>query len=172
MHGSGGSTSEADPNLTPLLDVVLQLIMFFMITVNFVSTEHLNRDIRLPVAQALVPKDKEDEEREKLKEKIDGYIYVNLNANNEIVGIHDLESRDRDVSVTQTRDRIKAYFQREMDDYQRKARLDGRQAKVILVLRGDKESRFHKVFDILEAARLAGIEDLQFRGMTQFEKKK
>jgi biopolymer transport protein ExbD len=171
MHGGGG-TSEADPNLTPLLDVVLQLIMFFMITVNFVSTEHLNRDIRLPVAQALVPKDKEDEEREKQKDKIDGYIYVNLNAKNEIVGIRDLDNRDREGNVMQTRERIKAYFQGEMDQYQRKARLDGRQAKVILVLRGDKDSRFHKVFDILEAGRLAGIEDYQLRGMTQFEKKK
>jgi len=27
--------SETDPNLTPLLDVVLQLIMFFLLTVNF-----------------------------------------------------------------------------------------------------------------------------------------
>ena len=30
--------NETDPNLTPLLDVVLQLIMFFMITVNFVRS--------------------------------------------------------------------------------------------------------------------------------------
>jgi biopolymer transport protein ExbD len=169
MHGS---QNEAEINLTPLLDVVLQLIMFFMITVNFVNTEHLNKDVRLPVAQALIPKDKEDEEREKNKEKIDGYIYINLNAKNEIIGIRALEQRDREGNVIQTREGIKAYLAGEMDQYVRKARLERREPKVVLVLRADKDARYHKVFDILEAGRLAGIEDYALRGMTDIEKKK
>src|SRR5437016_8807411 len=167
-----GGQNEADINLTPLLDVVLQLIMFFMITVNFVNTEHLNKDIRLPVAQALVPKDKEDEERDKNKEKIDGYIYINLNAKNEIIGVRTLEQRDREGNVIQTRESIKAYLSGEMDQYVRKARMERRDPKVVLVLRGDKDARYHKVFDILEAGRLAGIEDYDLRGMTQIEKQK
>src|SRR5262245_9157812 len=169
MHGG---YSEADPNLTPLLDVVLQLIMFFMITVNFVATEHLNKDIRLPVAQALIPKDKEDQEREKNEEKIDGYIYINPNAKNEIIGIPALDQRDREGNVIQTREGIKAYLAGEMDQYLRKARLQRREPKVVLVLRADKDARYHKVFDILEAGRLAGIEDYALRGMTDIEKKK
>ena len=165
--------SDADINLTPLLDVVLQLIMFFMITVNFVNTEHLNKDIRLPVAQALVPKDKEDEEREKNKEKVDGYIYINLNAKNEIIGIPVLEQRDREGNVIQTHESIKAYLAGEMVQYERKARQEGgRQPNVRLVLRGDKDARYHKVFDILEAGGLAGIENYDLRGMTQIEKQK
>ena len=164
--------SDADINLTPLLDVVLQLIMFFMITVNLVDSEQLNKNIRLPVAQALVPKDKEDEEREKNKEKIDAYIYINLNAKNEIIGIPALEQRDREGNVIQTRESIKAYLSGEMDQHVRKARLERREPKVILVLRGDKDARYHKIFDILEAGRLAGIEDYQLRGMTHVERQK
>ncbi|HMP01910.1 MAG TPA: biopolymer transporter ExbD [Gemmatales bacterium] len=38
-------------NLTPLLDLVLQLIMFFMACVNFVS-EQYSRNVWLPVAQS------------------------------------------------------------------------------------------------------------------------
>ncbi len=38
------SRVKADPNLVPLLDLVFQLIMFFMICVNFVS-EQVNSDI-------------------------------------------------------------------------------------------------------------------------------
>ncbi len=34
-----GHHNEAEPNLIPLLDLVFQLIMFFMITVNFVRVE-------------------------------------------------------------------------------------------------------------------------------------
>src|SRR5947208_6436694 len=48
---------KAEPNLVPLLDLVFQLIMFFMICVNFVS-EQVNVDIKLPVAQSARPMDK------------------------------------------------------------------------------------------------------------------
>ena len=45
-----------NPNLTPLLDVVLQLITFFMMLVHFGSRlEGANRAVRLPVAPAALP---------------------------------------------------------------------------------------------------------------------
>jgi biopolymer transport protein ExbD len=44
------------PNLTPLLDVVLQLITFFMMLVHFGSRlEGASRAVRLPVAPAALP---------------------------------------------------------------------------------------------------------------------
>ena len=54
MSASVGSEG-ADPNLTPLLDLVLQLIMFFMITVNFVRTDQFDDAIKLPVATSAMP---------------------------------------------------------------------------------------------------------------------
>ncbi len=46
----------ADPNLTPLLDVVLQLITFFMMLIHFgTRIEGATRDVRLPVAPAALP---------------------------------------------------------------------------------------------------------------------
>src|SRR5579859_3365161 len=45
-----------DPNLTPLLDMVLQLIMFFMICVSFVGRES-DFELRLPVMQHACPPD-------------------------------------------------------------------------------------------------------------------
>ena len=41
MSGSAGH-EELDINLTPLLDLVLQLIMFFMITINFVRADQFD----------------------------------------------------------------------------------------------------------------------------------
>src|SRR5689334_3835522 len=58
-HGPAGDAAHTEPNLTPLLDVVLQLLMFFMMCVNFVS-EQVNEDIRLPNSQAVKPMDKAD----------------------------------------------------------------------------------------------------------------
>ena len=45
-HGKGDN---AEPDLVPLLDVVLQLVMFFIITANFVM-EDVDREIDLPEA--------------------------------------------------------------------------------------------------------------------------
>src|SRR5690242_9206925 len=55
----GGGSSNCVPNLTPLLDVVLQLLMFFMMCVNFVS-EQTNQSINLPPAQTARPMEKAD----------------------------------------------------------------------------------------------------------------
>ena len=49
-------TSTANPNLTPLLDVVLQLITFFMMLVHFgTRLEGTTRLVRLPLAPAALP---------------------------------------------------------------------------------------------------------------------
>jgi biopolymer transport protein ExbD len=44
------------PNLTPLLDVVLQLITFFMMLIHFgVTIEGATKAVRLPIAPAALP---------------------------------------------------------------------------------------------------------------------
>ena len=45
------SEFKAEPNLTPLLDVVFQLITFFMLVINF-SSENYDQRVRLPVAES------------------------------------------------------------------------------------------------------------------------
>src|SRR5271156_5764494 len=50
------SSSVLNPNLTPLLDVVLQLITFFMMLVHFgTRLEGATKAVRLPVAPAALP---------------------------------------------------------------------------------------------------------------------
>ena len=50
------SSGLISPNLTPLLDVVLQLITFFMMLVHFgTRLEGANRAVRLPVVRRLFP---------------------------------------------------------------------------------------------------------------------
>ena len=56
-HGGGGGGRgevSSEPNLTPLLDLVLQLVMFFMLVANFVM-EDLSNKIKLPVASQAKP---------------------------------------------------------------------------------------------------------------------
>lgn len=52
----GGAPLKADPNLTPLLDIVLQLITFFMMLVHFATRiEGADAAVRLPVVPAALP---------------------------------------------------------------------------------------------------------------------
>jgi biopolymer transport protein ExbD len=57
------SFDNPEPNLTPLLDVVFQLITFFMLVINF-SQENNDQRVRLPVAGTAQPV----EERERVAE--------------------------------------------------------------------------------------------------------
>jgi biopolymer transport protein ExbD len=56
-HGLTSQGISAEPNLTPLLDVVLQLLMFFMMCVNFM-TEQISEDIQLPESESARPMSK------------------------------------------------------------------------------------------------------------------
>ena len=52
----GTDSGVLSPNLTPLLDVVLQLITFFMMLIHFgTRLEGASRAVRLPVAPAALP---------------------------------------------------------------------------------------------------------------------
>ena len=44
----------AEPDLTPLLDIVFQLITFFMLVINF-SNDNYDQRVRLPVAGTARP---------------------------------------------------------------------------------------------------------------------
>ncbi len=54
MAGSAGGEFKAEPNLTPLLDVVFQLITFFMLVINF-SNDNYDKRVKLPVADSARP---------------------------------------------------------------------------------------------------------------------
>src|ERR687890_320926 len=54
MSASMSSEVRAEPNLTPLLDVVFQLITFFMLVINF-GNDNYDQNVKLPVAGSARP---------------------------------------------------------------------------------------------------------------------
>src|SRR6516165_121315 len=111
-HGGGDSTCPIiEPNLTPLLDVVLQLLMFFLMCVNFV-TRQVNESIQLPVMQSARPMDKRGTD----------VLYLNLNAAGEVevLGQNPLKAEGD----------IRFYLRRQYDDAQRLSRALGRSDEV------------------------------------------
>src|SRR5271166_1888242 len=149
--GHGGSEgSRCEPNLTPLLDVVLQLIMFFLITVNFIRVDQLNEAIKLPVAQAAVPLDRTAED----------WVFLNLDKYGHLAGIG---TKDLD-----TPEKLKAHLMRERDALERANREKGKtgETKVVVVLRGDKDARYKDIYEVLQSCSKAGYRLLQLRVMT------
>ena len=151
MSGSVGGDS-CDVNLTPLLDLVLQIIMFFMITVNFVRVDQFDDSIHLPVATNATPLDNEAQE----------FIFLNLNGKGELVGSLVNLSLD-------TPGKLRIHLFNEKKDLERVAANPGGNApaKVVIVLRADQDVRYSKVWEVLDSCKQAGFIHWQLRVMTK-----
>ena len=152
MSASVGGGDQVDVNLTPLLDLVLQLIMFFMITVNFVQVDQFDERVTLPVAQSAVP----------LEANAQDYVFLNLDAKGQLVGALDNLSLD-------TPEKLKAHLVREKENLERVARAKGKQGdiKIVIVLRADKDCRYRDVWQVIDSCQRAGFRRWQLRVMTK-----
>ena len=151
MSANVGSEG-ADPNLVPLLDLVLQLIMFFMITINFVRVDQFDDSIHLPVAQSAVPMEK----------NVDEWVFLNLNKKGDLVGT--LRS-----FVLDSPEKIKVHLMQEKDSLERAAKSRGKagDVKIVIILRADKECKYADVWKVLDSCQRAGFKYWQLRAMTR-----
>jgi biopolymer transport protein ExbD len=150
MSASVGSEG-ADPNLTPLLDLVLQLIMFFMITVNFVRTDQFDDSIRLPVATSAMAMDASAEDM----------VFLNLDSTGKLVGT--LGS-----FVLDTPEKIKVHLMQEKANLDRSAKARGKvgEPKIFIILRADERCKYGDVWKVLDSCQRAGFKYWQLRAMT------
>jgi biopolymer transport protein ExbD len=175
-HGPVGEGAHAEPNLTPLLDVVLQLLMFFMMCVNFVS-EQVNEDIRLPNSQAVKPMDKADTD----------LLFINLKP----FALKDFQDklpadvlarvegrfRDGDECILipgkepMRRSDLKVWLKQQYDDAKQiaESRTDGgpKTVNTAVVIRAHKESDYGQVFEVLQMCRTIGYTRLKLRALTK-----
>jgi biopolymer transport protein ExbD len=75
-HGAGGGDGaiRAEPDLTPMLDLVMQLLMYFIMCVNFIG-EEVNENVQLPPATAAKPIDKSEGD----------VLFVNVNKEGKVL---------------------------------------------------------------------------------------
>lgn len=154
-HGSGGGEGiRSDPNLTPLLDVVLQLLMFFMMCVNFVN-EQVNEHIRLPFAQSARPMERSDDS---------DVLFLNVNSegNVEVVG--------QSEPLT-TKPAITYYLKQQYEDTLRRQRIrdEKQQIRTAVIIRADRAASYGRLYEIMRACKEVGYRKLQIRAMTKAE---
>ena len=142
------SHDKCEPNLTPLLDVVLQLVMFFMLCANFVM-ESVNEEIVLPLAI----------EARALDKDVRDYMILNIDAK----GVTTVGPE-----VFETPIKIQGFLknQHDLDKARTKpAEWEKGKGRSVVVLRAHKDCAFKTVHDVMTACRRAGYGDLQLRAV-------
>lgn len=141
-------SDRCEPNLTPLLDVVLQLIMFFILCSNFVM-EQVNESIKLPDAIAAKALDKGASD------------YIILNVDPAGVTTVGTEPFNNPLQV-----QLFLRNQMEADKLRtRPADWDAGKGRSVVILRAHKDCTFRTVHDVMQACRRAGYSDLQLRAV-------
>ena len=145
---SHGSTEKCEPNFTPLLDLVLQLVMFFMLCANFVM-EQTDVEIKLPAAIAAKALDKGEGDS----------FFLNVNEQGKVLLTPD--QREPGTDTLDNEIQVKNYMKRQAD--REKARTGKDKPQSVLILRVDKNTYFEKTYEIMRACRQAGYEKVQLR---------
>jgi biopolymer transport protein ExbD len=151
-----GSIEKCEPNLVPMLDLVLQLIMFFMLVTNFIQDD-LVTTIKLPTAIQAKPLDKSE----------DHVIFLNVDKKGNVLLAKDPKPGDILTNAIQVQNFLRGRMEY---DVARKAREEkiGKPGRVsLVVIRADKDSHFKQVNDVMDACRRSGYTDVQLRAIVQ-----
>lgn len=147
---SHGNIDRGEPNFTPLLDLVLQLIMFFMLSANFVM-EQTAVEIRLPESIAA-------KAVEKTAESI---LFLNVNKEGRVILTPD--QWEGDIHTLDNAVQVENYLRRRANEEKRRTKKD--KLETVLILRVDRETEFRKTFEIMNACRRVGYERVQLRAI-------
>jgi biopolymer transport protein ExbD len=154
MAGTLGSELKAEPNLTPLLDVVFQLITFFMLVINF-SSENYDQRVRLPVAGSARPVEEARqvaEDRLVLNVDRDGHLLIGGEAQPLHQAIETIKHQAQLIRINLKVSNIK---------------LDASGSlPTTIILRADKETTFSSLNGVIKACESQGFRKFALKAMT------
>jgi biopolymer transport protein ExbD len=155
MSASSMTKLRAEPNLTPLLDVVFQLITFFMLVINF-SNDNYDARIKLPVAGSARPLDDPSKAAE-------DRLVLNIDKRGQLL------FNGKILSGGQAVEQIK--FEAQLARENRKTLLgtkvdpsEGLPTRI--VIRADRDTPFSPVFNIITACQSSGFHKFDLKAMT------
>jgi len=167
-HGPGHDDRTIEPNLTPLLDVVLQLLMFFMMTVNFVN-EQVTGEVKLPTSQSAVPLSKAETEVLFLNVKI-FYLRDYENAKPEYLEVLKKKFADEDPCVLVIGEeypmKLVELKQWLKNRYQDLLKIQGK-VNTTIIIRAHKDLDYAPFYQILNMCKDAGFRQLKVRALAK-----
>ncbi|WP_442484889.1 ExbD/TolR family protein [Aeoliella sp. SH292] len=139
------ATKYAKGDMTPMIDMVFQLIAFFMVLINFSEIEQ-DQKVRLPESELAKPPEVAYEKPITLQMREDEGIILNAGGD-DLMTIEDLR-----IALKREAQIIKA------------AGKDVKLSDVTVVIRADKGARTGKVQEMIDAAQQAEFETFALRG--------
>jgi biopolymer transport protein ExbD len=130
-HSPAELGSRADPDLTAMLDMVMQLLMYFIMCVNFSSQEY-SEDVKLPEAQSARPMGKGEGDLLRLD--------LLTNGNVKPVGKNEMEAGE-----------LRDWLQKKHLDALSHSK-DGKNHTTIL-LRADKDANYESVYKVMHLCK-------------------
>lgn len=160
---SHGGSDKCEPNFTPLLDLVLQLVMFFMLCANFVM-DQTNVEIKLPAAIAA----------KAISEREEYAIFLNVNDQGKVILASTDQYKDSEGKVTDTLDnaeQVRLFLTRRAKEDIAAAGPANKDKppRSVIILRVHKECSFEKTYAIMKACRQAGYLKVQLRAIRSNE---
>jgi biopolymer transport protein ExbD len=144
---------KAEPNLTPLLDIVFQLITFFMLVINF-SQDNFDSRIKLPVAGSARPQDdpaKLNEER----------LVLNVDSKGNLI------FNGRVLTADQANQQIKLEAQIARQNIKTlKGKVDPNEGLPgRIVIRADRDTPFAALFSLINTCQTNGYQKFDLKAM-------
>jgi biopolymer transport protein ExbD len=153
MSATLSTELKAEPNLTPLLDVVFQLITFFMLMVNF-SSDNYDRRITLPVAGSARPvEDDQQVSQDRLVLNIDknGHLLVRGEAQPLNEAVHSIQHEAKLIKLN-------------LDAAGKKLDASG-SLPTTIVLRADKDATCSSILALIKACQANGFRKFALKAM-------
>jgi len=154
MAGLIHSELTAEPNLTPLLDVVFQLITFFMLVINF-SSENYDQRVRLPIAESARPIEDDQrvsEDRLVLNVDSEGHLLIG----GEVQPLHKAIQ-----TIKHQADLVKLNLRAAGGKLDPSGSLP-----TTIILRADKEATFASVISLIKACQSNGFRKFNLKAMS------
>jgi len=155
VSGSVSGEIKAEPNLTPLLDVVFQLITFFMLVINF-SNDNYDQRVRLPVAASASAPEPGSGDEDRLVFNIDSegrllFGGEELDTERAIKEIH-LQAQE----VTKRGERVAK---------KKGTTFDKTSLPTTIVIRCDKDTQYAQLYRLITACQTNGFRKFSLKAM-------
>lgn len=142
------SQERFEPNLTPILDMVFQLITFFMLVINF-KTVSVDTSLKLPVIGSAAPADSATGE----------FLLLNVDAQGRVRSYG--QERAIDQFIAQ-----EAQVARRLRESGGKPSA-GDELPITIVLRADRDTPFHLINNVVLTCQKHGFRKFYYRAMTR-----
>lgn len=153
MSGSMSSEASAEPNLTPMLDLVFQLITFFMLVINFKAAS-MDLTLKLPVVGSARPVDTQGTEQ---------LLVLNVDS----LGKLNVYGTPRDV---ETYVKAEAKASRNSAKEENPKFKDGDDLPTTVVVRADKQTPFSLLNVVIKTCQDNGFRKFALKAMNKEDK--